>query len=202
MSFLSNFYTYAGMIPLIHSRHWSPGKIIPVFASQFLGNQGRYELDYLKQYYRNYDYDYIHDSLFASEGFTQEGQPLLGRCFDYSDVTFDDRIDVFAHGNEDGMYSLSLQALATYFKSKGLRSVGVIKFNVCRSGLDKYFLLNAKCIFLLNGISFAWMSAPRGDINYFPPFKYISGHILKEDRYRLLNGNITKKFPGTKYVYQ
>lgn len=201
MKAISQVYEIAGRIPLFKSKLWPFGRIVPVFASAFQGRKGQYELAYLKSYYRRENYDYIHENGFQLYFGDQESEYLLAKGIDYSLVDENDRMDVFAHGDEEGMFSLTLDELAQYLRERGLSRIGVIKFNVCRSGFDKDFLLHARCTFQQAGISFAWMAAPRDNINYNPPFKYVSNHLFDEDRYRVLQGNINKIFPGTRYTH-
>ncbi|BEM57068.1 hypothetical protein SME22J_09290 [Serratia marcescens] len=198
---ISRIYATAGRIPLLRSKCWPFGRIFPVFASAFQGEKGQYELAYLKSYYRREGYDYIHENGFQSCFGDQDAACLLTNGTDYSLADENDRMDVFAHGNEEGMYSLTLGEFAQYLREKGLSHIGVIKFNVCRSGFDQDFLLHARCVFQQAGISFAWMAAARDTINYCPPFKYISNHLFDENRYRVLPGNINKVFPGTRYTH-
>ncbi|ALE88126.1 hypothetical protein [Pseudomonas versuta] len=194
MGIFTTLYIVAGKIPLIHSKNWVHGRIFPVFASAFLGQRGAYELEYLKSYYGTHDYLHAHT-------LEQEHTPLIQNQHFYADINRLDRLDIFAHGDEDGMFSLSINELADYLSRNNLREVGVVKFNVCRAGFDPDFLKLARSAFLNKNISFCWMDAPKDNILYYPPFKYISNHVLASNKHRVIDGNIQHEFPGTRYVF-
>lgn len=196
MGLFSTLYNAAGKIPLIHSKNWPYGRIFPVFASAFLGRRGTCELEYLKSYYGAHDY--LHSHTLEQ---VQEHTPLLQSEQFYVGINRLDRLDIFAHGDEDGMFSLTINELADYLSRNNLSEVGVIKFNVCRSGFDPDFLKLARAAFLGRNISFSWMDAPKDNIHYYPPFKYISNHIFINNKYRVIDGNIKREFPGTRYVF-
>ena len=175
-------------LPLIHSARWPFGKIEVLLAYDFRrSNKAEYE--YLTTYYPDYC------SLYG------DGTPdYFKNNFHYfASVRTTDRLDIISHANEHGIgRERTAQDLAQELRRYSLREVGVIKFQGCDLGNGAWLEL-ARDAFLQAGISFAYMAAPLGRIQWVPPFKYVDVEHGGE-RYRVIKGNIERSFPGTRYT--
>ncbi|MBE8595863.1 hypothetical protein [Xenorhabdus sp. BG5] len=186
MNFKNRIYKTAGRIPLIKSHEWPFGKIEVVLAYDFKKRSPQ-EYSYLKSKYK--------DMLELVE----PEQRYFYNNFHYLQwVTENDRVDIFAHANENFLGRYTPEDLADDLKKMSLHRVGVIKFQACYIGRGNW-LERARSAFISAGIDFAYMAGPTDRVVWNNPFiKYVNGD--RHQAYKVVKGNIDKQFPGTRYT--
>jgi len=191
MNFKNNIFKAAGKIPLIRSHEWPFGKLEVILAYNFKKRRP-HEYAYLKSKYK----DML--ELVGHESVAEEKRYIYNNFHYLQSVTENDRIDIFAHASENMLGHYCPEDLADDLIKMSLHHVGVIKFQACYIG-RKNWLERARDVFIAKGINFAYMSGPTDRVIWNTPFvKYVRGD--KNQAYKIVKGNINKKFPGTKYV--
>ncbi|MDE9455829.1 hypothetical protein [Xenorhabdus bovienii] len=192
MNFKNKIFKAAGKIPLIKSHEWPFGRIEIVLAYNFKKHKPQ-EYIYLKSKYK----DML--ELVGRESNSEENRYFYNNFHYLQLVTENDRVDIFAHASEHrlgGYYSL--ENLADDLKKMSLHRVGVIKFQACYIGRGNW-LERARDVFISKGIDFAYMAGPTDRVVWNNPFiKYVQGD--RRQAYKVVKGNIDKKFPGTRYT--
>ncbi|NRD73650.1 hypothetical protein HQQ94_10385 [Shewanella sp. VB17] len=128
-----------------------------------------------------------------------------------ADLTFDDRLDIVAHGNPYGPVSIgnidietsiSPRGLVEQLKAQGLRQVGVLKLQSCNVG-GGFYLPALSSELQRAGIDVGFISAPKGYLVQLPglpravfdPFPTFSS-----DRYEIISTGLHQGFSGTRYI--
>lgn len=116
-----------------------------------------------------------------------------GRKNYLSDMNSNDKLVILCHADERGPEGINAIQLAILLRQAGLNRVGVIKMHACCIGRGvwmndfKHHLLN-------KGISFAYLSGPRGIYRYYYGLRFAQGG------YKILPGNLLQDFTGTRYT--
>lgn len=122
-----------------------------------------------------------------------------------ADLTFDDRLDIVAHGNPYGPVSIgnidietsiSPRGLVEQLKAQGLRQVGVLKLQSCNVG-GGFYLPALSSELQRAGIDVGFISAPKGYLVQLPglpravfdPFPTFSS-----DRYEIISTGLHQGF--------
>lgn len=191
MNIKNRIFELAGRIPLIRSHQWPFGKIEVVLAYNFK-QRAPQEYSYLKSKYK----DML--ELVGRRSVSEERRYIYNNFHYLQSVTENDRIDIFAHASEHMLGKYSPEELADDLKKMSLNRVGVIKFQACYIGRGNW-LERARDIFISKGIDFAYMTGPTDRIVWNNPLaKFVRGD--RDYAYKVVKGNIEKKFPGTRYT--
>lgn len=180
---------FAGKIPLYHSMDWPYGKIETILLSNFQNKMKEYH--YLHSRYP----DVLELSGRRNE---EEERQYRYRNFHYlSSIRDCDRLDIIGHSNGSMIGRFDHETLAEELAFYSLKRVGVIKFQACYTGRGSWLEKIRTELFRRN-ISFAYMVAPMGKVNWNNPFvKYITD--AEGPNYRVVKGNINKIFDNVRY---
>lgn len=191
MRLTNKIFEVAGKIPLIRSHEWPFGRIEVVLAYNFK-NRRPQEYVYLKSKYN------AMLELVGRKSAVEDKKYIYNNFHYLQSVTENDRIDIFAHASEHMLGHYSPEELADDLKKISLHRVGMIKFQACYIGRGDW-LERARDEFIRRGIHFAYMAGPTGRVIWNNPFvKYVQSD--RSQAYKVVKGNIDKKFPGTRYI--
>ncbi|HDL7749445.1 TPA: hypothetical protein PXP51_001796 [Yersinia enterocolitica] len=185
---MKSIYTLAGSLFKVTS--WKYGRVYVVTAFDFERSENRaysnVQYPYLKAMYPNIiNLNLVGDSLDCGffSGDIKKRNSLL-------DVNSNDKLIIVGHSDQYGYLEMSAERLAYILKELNLRQVGVIKLHSCYIGKANW-MLEFKNELKYQGINFSYLCGPKGLYCYTP--KYAR-------KYKVLAGNISKNFKGTRYT--
>ena len=165
---------------------WQHGRVSIIIAHDFKANKDC-QYWYLKRTFPNAIY--LHDVI---ETLFMDGvSPFEREKYSLQHLNENDKLIIVGHSNERGYEDMPIYRLVKILKLLKLQRVGVIKLHSCLIAKGDWMLRFGNAL-ISSGISFSYLSGPRG-IYWYMPTRYARDYCI-------LAGNIKKSFNRTRYT--
>ncbi|MEL4073308.1 hypothetical protein WKW50_24570 [Ochrobactrum sp. GPK 3] len=177
---------------------WPHGTVAAAFMFDFRAYGFSREYNFLRAVYPNY-VDIFEENVGGRLAYLGENDKLILICYS--------ALDGFLGDTYRGMTEeIQCSFIAKKLRYLGLSNIGVIKLHASYIGYSKFLdVLREQLI--LNGINFSYLSGPKANYTHTPFNRnFVSNTLLDifdfpktQDQYKILQGNLTKSFVGTRY---